>query len=97
MCETTKYDPNADFTYRNILMDILIERGISLSQTRELVAPMHGKTHEEKEQIAKELIPLVESGMYDQTPKIFYNHSYWAARHDLYERNNLCFEPCAPL
>ncbi len=51
-----------DTTYRNRLMRYLSENQIRLAKTIELVEVMDGKTNEEKETIAKELLEKILAG-----------------------------------
>ena len=65
------FDPKADYTKRAELLRICTDRGISHEKFSQIVEPMCDLSHEEKEQMAAELIPLVESGIYDSEPRHF--------------------------
>ncbi len=51
-----------DTTWRVLLLKRALEKGISSSILKEITEPMHGKTNEEKEILAKQLLSEVESG-----------------------------------
>ena len=85
-----KYNPNADFTYRQELMCLCLDRGISTEILNEITAPMRGCSHEEKERMAQGLIPIVESGIYDCYPRHFYHKTEWKnAIHKLYKADSI--------
>ena len=93
-----KFNPKADFTYRQKLMRICNDRGISTEKLNEIVAPMRGCSHEQKEQMAKDLIPLIESGIYDCNPRHFYHKTQWYDNiHHLHNSNDLRFETVRPI
>lgn len=92
------FDPKADFTYRQELMRICLDRGISQEKMNEIIAPMQGYSHEEKERIAKELIPLVNSGIYDCYPKHFYHKTEWRSTIlRLYDEDNISYATVRPI
>lgn len=45
-----------DTTYRNALLRACLDKGMPNDAIAEIVAPMRGKTSEEKEQLAKEAL-----------------------------------------
>lgn len=93
-----KFDPNADFTYRQKLLRLCIDRGISTEKLNEIVTPMRERSHEEKEQMAKELIPIVESGAYDCYPRHFYHKTEWYDDiHRLYNTNSISYDTVRPV
>ena len=93
-----KFDSKADFKFRQELMRICLDRGISTEKLNEIVAPMRGCSHEEKERMAKELIPIIESGAYDCYPRHFYHKTEWRnAIHQLYEVENISYDTVRPI
>lgn len=72
-----KYDPGIDFTYRNKLIRICMDRGIPLEKFYEIAGAMKGRSHEERERMAREAIAVIESGVYDSCPRHFYHKTEW--------------------
>ena len=71
------FDPKADYSKRTELLKICMDRGISQEKLSQIVEPMHNLSHEEREQMAAELIPLIESGIYDSDPRHLYHKTEW--------------------
>lgn len=93
-----KFDPKADYSYRQELMRICLDRGISTEKLNEIVAPMRGCSHEQKEKMAKELIPIINSGIYDCDPKHFYHKTEWRNRiHQLYDEDSIKYDTVRPI
>ena len=63
----------AERTNRQRLLGICMERGLLQSTMLEIISSMHGKTDEEKERIAAELIPRVEAGEFDTEERTDYS------------------------
>ena len=92
------FDPNADYTNRNKLLRICLDRGISQETLSQIVEPMHDLSHEEREQMAAELISLVERGIYDSEPRHFYHKTEWYDNiHRLHNANDIRFETVRPI
>ena len=92
------YDPKADYSKRTELLRICNDRGISQEKLSQIVEPMRNLSHEEKEQMAAELIPLVESGIYDSEPRHFYHKTQWYDNiHRLHNANDIRFETVRPI
>ena len=49
-------------THRNMLLEWCMEKSMSAVSIAKIVEPMAGKSNEEKEQIAKQLLEELESG-----------------------------------
>ena len=93
-----KFDPKTDFTYRQKLMRICLDRGISTEKLNEIVAPMRGCSHEQKEHMAKGLIPVIESGVYDCYPRHFFHKTEWYSLiHKLYDEDNISYDTVRPI
>ena len=92
------FDPKADYTNRHKLLRMCLDRGISQEELSKIVDPMRDLSHEEKEQMAAELIPLVESGIYDSEPRHFYHKTQWYDNiHRLHNANDIRFESVRPI
>ena len=92
------FDPKADYTNRHKLLRICLDRGISQEELSKIVDPMRDLSHEEKEQVAAELIPLVESGIYDSESRHFYHKTQWYDNiHRLHNANDIRFETVRPI
>lgn len=92
------FDPKADYTNRNELLRISLDRGISQETLSQIVKPMHALSHEEREQMAAELIPLIESGIYDSEPRHFYRKTQWYENiRRLHNANDIRFETVQPI
>ena len=92
------YDPKADYSIRNKLLRTCLNRGISQEKINELVEPMCDLSHEGKELMAAELIPIVESGVYDCHPRHFYHKTEWYDNiHCLHNRNDINFDTVRPV
>ena len=92
------FDPKADYTKRNELLRICLNRGISQEKISQIIEPMLDLSHEEKEKLAEELILLVESGTYDCDPRHFYHKTQWYDDiHRLYNANDIRFETVRPI
>ena len=92
------YDPKADYSIRNKFLRICLDRGLSQEKINELVEPMRALSHEEKELMAAELIPIVESGVYDCYPRHFYHKTEWYDNiHRLHNRNDIGFDTVRPI
>ena len=92
------FEPKADSSKRTELLRICNDRGISQEKLLQISAPMRDLSHEEKEQMAAELIPLVESGIYDSEPRRFYHKTQWYdSIHRLYNANDIRFETVRPI
>ena len=92
------FDPKADYTNRHKLLRICLDRGISQEKLSQIVEPMRELSHEEKEQVAAELIPLVESGIYNSEPRHFYHKTQWYDNiHRLHNANDIRFETVRPI
>ena len=92
------FDPKADYSKRTELLRICNDRGISHEKLSQIVEPMRNLSHEEKEQMAAELIPLVESGIYDSEPRHFYHKTQWYDNiHRLHNANDIRFETVRPI
>ena len=92
------FDPNADYTNRNKLLRICLDRGISQETLSQIVEPMHDLSHEEKEQMAAELIPLIEIGIYDSDPRHLYHKTEWYDNiRRLHYANDIRFETVRPI
>lgn len=59
-------------TMRQMLLKECMDRGLSPSTINHIVAPMEGKTHMEREQIAVQLLEKVKSGEFDTEEKVDY-------------------------
>ena len=95
---TVAFDPKADYTKRAELLRICTDRGISHEKFSQIVEPMCDLSHEEKEQMAAELIPLVESGIYDSEPRHFFHKTQWYDNiRRLYNANDIRFETVRPI
>lgn len=93
-----KFDPNADYTKRRELLRLMLDRGISQEKINEIVAPMGGCSHEEKERMAAELIPIIESGIYDCYPRHFYHKTQWHhAIHEFYGADEISYDTARPI
>ena len=57
---------------RQHLLSVCMERGLLQSTMLEITKDMIGKTDEEKERIAEELIPRVEAGEFDTVERTDY-------------------------
>ena len=87
------FDPKADYSIRNKLLRICLDRGLSQGKIKELVEPMRDLPHEEKELMAAELISIVESGIYDCYPRHFYHKIEWYdSIRRLHDRNDIIFD-----
>ena len=92
------FDPKEDYTNRRKLLRICLDRGISQEKLSQIVEPMRDLSHEEKEQMAAKLIPLVESGIYDSDPRHFYHKTEWYDNiHRLHNANDIRFETVLPV
>ena len=92
------FDPKADYTNRHKLLRMCLDRGISQEELSKIIDPMRDLSHEEKEQMAAELIPLVESGIYDSEPRHFYHKTQWYDNiHRLHNANDIRFETVCPI
>ena len=92
------FDPKADYSKRTELLRICNDRGISLEKLSQIVEPMHDLSHEEREQMAAELIPLIESGIYDSDPRHLYHKTEWYDNiHRLRNPNDIRFETVRPI
>ena len=92
------FDPKADYTNRHKLLRMCLDRGISHEKLLQISAPMRDLSHEKKEQMAAELIPLVESGIYDSEPRHFYHKTQWYDNiHRLHKANDIRFETVRPI
>ena len=56
--------PPGETTFRDKLIKACLDRGMSASAMGEIVAPMYGKSNEEKEQIAKEILASMGSELF---------------------------------
>ena len=92
------FDPKASYAKRNTLLRICMDRGISQEAISQIVDPMRDLSHEEKEKMAAELIPLIESGIYDCVPRHFYHKTQWYDTiHRLYKTNDIRIETIRPI
>jgi hypothetical protein len=92
------FDPKADYSKRTELLKICTDRGISHEKLSQIVEPMRYLSHEEREQMAAELIPLIESGIYDSEPRHLYHKTEWYENiHRLHNANDIRFETVRPI
>jgi hypothetical protein len=59
-----------ELIYRKRLMKASMDRGLSVQTMYRITAPMDGKTNEEKEHIAAQLLTQVEAGDYDTEERV---------------------------
>lgn len=63
----------AERTNRKKLLSICLDQGLSQSAILHITEPMTGKTHEEREQIAAELLLKVEAGEFNMMEQTDYS------------------------
>lgn len=63
----------AERTNRQRLLKACLDRGLSQSTILHITEPMEGKSHDERERIAAELLPRVEAGEFDTEEQTDYS------------------------
>ena len=63
----------AERTNRQHLLKACLDRGLSQSTILRITEPMEGKSHEERERIAAELLPRVEAREFDTEERTDYS------------------------
>lgn len=92
------FDSKADVANRNKLLRICMDRGISLEKMSEIIAPMRGHSQKEKEQMAGELISVVESGVLDCDSRHFYHKTEWYNKiNQLFDTDSICYDTVRPI
>jgi hypothetical protein len=75
-----------------------MDRGISQETMSKIVAPMKGRSQDEKEQMAADLISVVESGVFDCNPRHFYHKTEWYKRlNQLLDTDSYCYTTVRPI
>ena len=62
-----------DHTNRQRLLGACMNRGLLQNTILQIIEPMVGKSHEERERIAAELLPRVEAGEFDTEERTDYS------------------------
>ncbi|MBR5537821.1 MAG: hypothetical protein IKU58_07975 [Clostridia bacterium] len=91
-------DSKVDCTNRNRLLQLCMDRGISQEIMIKIIAPMEGHSQDEKERIAAELISVVESGVFDCSPRHFYHKTEWYRQlNQLLDMDCYCYDSLRPI